>query len=141
MQRHLCLVLSTMTVLQGDYAVAVLLHDALTWADQAITGLWPVHMYLQHQVTAAHFTEYAVRITESASLKLYLQGQVTLSLDVLTAMAEEIDALQAFRRKAVMPVLLQMSQRVFSLLGRLMTGMHIPCTDSWKDGCLRHSAR
>lgn len=52
-----------------------------------------------------------------------MQGKITLSLDVLTALAEESDALQAVRRKAVMPVFLQMAQQVFSLLGRLMAGM------------------
>ena len=55
-----------------------------------------------------------------------MQGKATLSLDVLTTLAEESDALQAIRRKAIMPVFLQMAQQVFSLLGKLMAGMHTP---------------
>ena len=34
-QQRLALVLSTMTVLQGDGAVAALLHDAIGWAEKA----------------------------------------------------------------------------------------------------------
>ena len=45
-----------------------------------------------------------------------------LSLDVLTTLAEEADALQHIRRKAVMPVFVHQSSNVFTLLGRLMTG-------------------
>ncbi len=61
-----------------------------------------------------------------------LQGKIALSLDVLTAMAEELDALQPIRRRAIMPVFIQMSQLVFSLLGHFITGKH---SKLLKTGC------
>ena len=65
---------------------------------------------------------------------LSLQGNIALSLDVLTAMAEELDALRPIRRRAIMPVFIQMSQLVFSLLGHFITGKH---SELFKIGCLQ----
>lgn len=45
-----------------------------------------------------------------------------LSLDVLTALAEEADALQTIRRKAIMPIFVHASHSVFAILGKLITG-------------------
>ena len=41
-QQRLCLVLSTMTVMQGDAVAAALLHDAMTWAHQVMTAAHPI---------------------------------------------------------------------------------------------------
>ena len=49
-----------------------------------------------------------------------------LSLDVLTALAEEADALQTIRRKAIMPIFVHASHSVFAILGKLIAGCD-PC--------------
>ena len=41
-QQRLCLVLSTMTVMQGDAVAAALLHDVMTWAHQVMTAAHPI---------------------------------------------------------------------------------------------------
>ena len=60
-RRHLCLVLSTMTVLQGDTAVAALLQDAMTWAKQADFPPLSVHVPTQQ---GNHCTSPGIQVPE-----------------------------------------------------------------------------
>ncbi len=51
------------------------------------------------------------------------QGRIKLSLDVLTALAEEADALQPIRRMALFRIFIHASHSVFAILGKLIAGL------------------